>query len=205
MMIVAFVTSSLVRLVLDKAWYNDVFTPARLEWEASWTAYQDLPNRTKAVTNRKNTARKRYEKLLAMIILMLRADPGVSDEQLQDLNIADGKGAGKPSDIPTDIPHYNVYTGLIRHIIIYFGLHGKKLILSGRPPGVHGGEIQWGILDSPPKSIDDLHKSAFRTESPFDFEFGEEDRGKIFYFCIRWENTTGKKGPWSEIIAVRIP
>jgi hypothetical protein len=136
---------------------------------------------------------------------MLRADPGVSDEQLQDLNIADGKGAGKPSDIPTDIPHYNVYTGLIRHIIIYFGLHGKKLILSGRPPGVHGGEIQWGILDSPPKSIDDLHKSAFRTESPFDFEFGEEDRGKIFYFCIRWENTTGKKGPWSEIVAVRIP
>jgi hypothetical protein len=205
LMIVAFVTTNMARLVIDKAWYNDFFTLARLEWEAAWTAYQDVPNRTKAVINRKNTARKRYEKLLAMLILMLKADPGVTDEQLQDLNIADRTGAGKPAEVPTEIPHFNVYIGLIRHILIYFGLYGKKLILTGRPHGVHGAEIKWGILDFAPKGIEDLHDSAFCTSSHFDFEFTEEDRGKIFYFCIRWENTVGKKGPWSEITAVRIP
>jgi hypothetical protein len=137
---------------------------------------------------------------------MLKADPNVTEEDLKNLNILDGKGGrGTPNDPPKDVPHFNFFIGLLRHIIIYFGLYGKSMILRGRPKGVHGAEVRWGILDLAPKNIDDLHESSFMTASPFDFEFKEEDRGKFFYFCIRWENTTGQKGPWSEIVGVRIP
>jgi hypothetical protein len=205
LMVVAFVIKNLDHLIIDKAWFNGVFTAARLEWAAAWEAYLDLTNRTKDITNRKNTARTKYEKLLSELIWMLKADPGVSEEQLHDLNILDGKSTGMHNEIPTEIPHFNVDISLIRFLVIYFGLYGKKLILRGRPHGVHGAEIRWGILDFPPNGIDDLHKSSFSSKSPFRFEFKEEDRGKIFYFCIRWENTTGKKGPWSEIVSARIP
>jgi hypothetical protein len=32
-----------------------------------------------------------------------------------------------------------------------------------------------------------------------------EDRGKKLYFALRWENTRGEKGPWSEIHSTIIP
>jgi hypothetical protein len=36
-------------------------------------------------------------------------------------------------------------------------------------------------------------------------DFEEEDRGKTFWYAVRWENTTGLKGPWSEIRSAVIP
>jgi hypothetical protein len=46
---------------------------------------------------------------------------------------------------------------------------------------------------------------VFDTNSPLDIEFTEEDRGKVVWFAVRWENTRGEKGPWSEIYFAIIP
>ncbi|MDR0609502.1 MAG: hypothetical protein LBG58_15030, partial [Planctomycetaceae bacterium] len=63
----------------------------------------------------------------------------------------------------------------------------------------------WAILDTPPTKISDLTHSSFDTRSPLTLEFDEDQRGKCVYFCLRWENTRGIKGPWSEIISAIIP
>jgi hypothetical protein len=34
---------------------------------------------------------------------------------------------------------------------------------------------------------------------------GFPQRGKTVYFALRWENTRGEKGPWSEIMSAIIP
>jgi hypothetical protein len=70
---------------------------------------------------------------------------------------------------------------------------------------VHGAEIVWAILPEPPKDISELIHSAFCTASPFRLEFKESDRGKTVYLCVRWENTTGEKGPWTAILSAIIP
>jgi hypothetical protein len=36
-------------------------------------------------------------------------------------------------------------------------------------------------------------------------EFEEEARGKTVWFCLRWENTRGEKGPWSEFLNAIVP
>jgi hypothetical protein len=46
---------------------------------------------------------------------------------------------------------------------------------------------------------------VFDTDSPLEIEFDEADRGKIVWFAVRWENTRGQKGPWSEIFFAIIP
>jgi hypothetical protein len=48
-------------------------------------------------------------------------------------------------------------------------------------------------------------KPAFDTRSPYTFRFEENQRGQTVFFCLRWENTTGQKGPWSEIVSAIIP
>ncbi|MDR1273488.1 MAG: hypothetical protein LBK12_02965, partial [Odoribacteraceae bacterium] len=66
-------------------------------------------------------------------------------------------------------------------------------------------EIRWAISETPVVNVDDLTHSAFDTRTPFNLEFRGEERGKAVYFCLRWENTRGEKGPWSEIQSAIIP
>jgi hypothetical protein len=70
---------------------------------------------------------------------------------------------------------------------------------------VHGAEIAWAILDTPPVNWDALTHSSFDTHTPFRLTFGGDQRGKTLYFALRWENTTGEKGPWNEIQNAIIP
>ncbi|MDR1156180.1 MAG: hypothetical protein LBL04_15855 [Bacteroidales bacterium] len=50
----------------------------------------------------------------------------------------------------------------------------------------------------------DLVHSVFATRSPHTFQF-DLSAGKCFYCCLRWENTRGEKGPWSEIMSAIVP
>jgi hypothetical protein len=191
---------------VNMAHFNDVYVLKMSKYRQAYLANLDRVTRSHLTAQAKDLARKELEPEVRWLEMTLKSNTSVSTETLIALGINVNTSGGYPqNEKPTDIVKYNVYVGIIRHILIYFGLTGKKIKLRGKPKGVHGGEIRWAILDHIPVSIEELHESAFSTRSPFDFEFREEDRGKIFYFCIRWENTTGKKGPWSEIIAVRIP
>jgi hypothetical protein len=70
---------------------------------------------------------------------------------------------------------------------------------------VHGAEICWAVLDTPPVNWSQLVNSSFDTASPFRLSFEGEMRGRRLYFALRWENTRGAKGPWSEIQDTVIP
>jgi hypothetical protein len=81
----------------------------------------------------------------------------------------------------------------------------ENAIRWGKPPRVHGLECLWAIADTPPAKIGDLLHSAFATRSPLDMTFDEDQRGKRFWFAVRWENGTVQKGNWSEIFNAVIP
>jgi hypothetical protein len=66
-------------------------------------------------------------------------------------------------------------------------------------------ETRWAILDHPPASVTELVNSDFDTATPFTLVFDESQRGQRLYFCLRWESTTGEKGPDGEIYSVVIP
>ncbi|MDR0582023.1 MAG: hypothetical protein LBG31_03565, partial [Prevotellaceae bacterium] len=89
-------------------------------------------------------------------------------------------------------------------LTIHFYDQGSKKS-KAKPKGQHCAEIKWGILPAPPASVNDLAHSDVDTHTPFTLEFDESQRGSTVYFCLRWENTTGQKGPWSEIMSAIIP
>jgi hypothetical protein len=76
---------------------------------------------------------------------------------------------------------------------------------AAKPFGVHGVEIRWMISDTPILDAEDLTHSSFDTRTPLILEFRGHERGQILYICARWENTTGQKGPWSDIESAVIP
>ena len=58
----------------------------------------------------------------------------------------------------------------------------------GKHKNAHGLECLWASLDAPP-----------------DLVFDDDGRGKRIYFAVRWESSTNKKGPWSEVFSAIVP
>jgi hypothetical protein len=118
-------------------------------------------------------------------------------------------GIHTPDPTPTPVPEPTTYpeaepdTSVIRQVTIHFWDSATKK--RGKPHGVHGAEIRWALLDSPPVSEKELVNSDFDTATPFTLRFDESDRGRRIYFCLRWESTTNLKGPSSEIYSAVIP
>ncbi|MDR2466174.1 MAG: hypothetical protein LBD35_02170 [Prevotellaceae bacterium] len=83
--------------------------------------------------------------------------------------------------------------------------HDSVLVSRAKPYGVHGAEIRHALLDSAPKTIDDIVHSDYSTRSPHILSFDENVRGKTIYLCLRWENNRGEKGPWGEIVKTTVP
>ena len=104
--------------------------------------------------------------------------------------------------VATTIPYVQAVLNLIRHLRFDFsGSEGSK----AKPEGQHGMELVARIGGEKPAGVHELTRSYFDTHTPLTIEFTEEDRGKTFWYAVRWENTTGEKGPWSEIMSAVIP
>jgi hypothetical protein len=108
-----------------------------------------------------------------------------------------------PAPVPTTVPVTEIVLPAPATVEIHFHDEGKTNV--AKPKGVHGAEICWAIRDTPPEHWKELTNSSFDTHTPLRLEFDIEERGRTLYFAIRWENTRGEKGLWSEIQTAVIP
>ena len=188
---------------LDGEWVTGIFDLAADRWDAKYEAYIEPTTRTTVITAEKNAARRAYEPLLSMLIKGLRVNPRVSEDQRLELGLTDYDTTPTAPAIPHTWPVAvitPVGPGLLRIDIYDSESKGRA-----KPRHVHGCEIRVAILEQPPVSPDEMPRSEFTTRTPYTIEFDLKLRGRIVYFCFRWENTRGQKGPWSEIISAIIP
>ena len=76
------------------------------------------------------------------------------------------------------------------------------------PRSYYGCRIYYGTYaaGSPqPANGKDLRESLFTRRKRELFTFQPEETGKIAYFCVRYENSKGKAGPWGALASGIIP
>jgi hypothetical protein len=168
-------------------------------------AITDEPStRTKVTVKTKNVARKSLESKARMTVkAYLIYNPLVSDSEREAMNLPIHKTSRTPADIPRYFPEVEVRMPSPGVIEIHFrdSQTGKRL----KPAGVHGVEIVWVISGKPPVDWKELLHSVFCTRTPLRLTFEGPERGQTVYFALRWENTRGEKGPWTEILSAIIP
>ena len=72
----------------------------------------------------------------------------------------------------------------------------------------YGCRIYYGVYatgSTPPATGMDLIQSMFTRKKKEVFTFLPTETGKTVYFCIRYENSKGKAGPWGPMISAIIP
>ena len=130
-----------------------------------------------------------------------------------------------PDTIPTPVSDP---AGQVTAAVMLLGSHLLKLIIEHvegtplDPKADYGSRIYWGImphgggtleqaagihhyLQKPPVSGNELPNSLFTRRKREQFDFPAETSGMTVYFCIRYENSKGKSGPWGPIFQTIIP
>ena len=187
-------------------WLDMTFQPALSAFQTAFNDWKNPDERTHIKTvhlaNTEKVFREAYRQLYTGF---LKTSPLVTDEDLAAMHLpARHSGGGTPAPVAATYPDYDIDSGTIRRLTIHFFDQGKKKT-KAKPAGQHGAEIVWAILEAPPADVGSLTHSSFDTHTPLTLEFAEHERGKTVYFCLRWENTRGEKGPWSEILSAFIP
>jgi hypothetical protein len=187
-------------------WLANVFEPAVNEFNAAFENWKDEATRTKISMIVLQEAEKKLKPVYRQLYTgSLKNNPLVTNVDLESMGLPlrpDGHHP-EPSPVPLDFPGVKFNTSMIRRMIVSFFVLGS--LHKAKPKGVHGCEMLWGVFDIPVTKLEELTHSAFDTRSPYTFEFTDEQRGKHFCIALRWENTRGEKGPWSEIHTVIIP
>jgi hypothetical protein len=160
------------------------------------------PNRGRVDTAEKNRTRKAFEKALRDFVkAFLEYSPFVSDHDRDEMRIPIHDATPVPP--PATFPEYDIDTSIPNRLSLRIWDEASKK--KAKPAGVHGAEIRWELRDKPPAKAEDLINSDFATRTPHTFEFTGDKQGKRAYFCVRWENPKGEKGPWSAIVSAVIP
>jgi hypothetical protein len=184
---------------LDGAFWTKLsaFTLALNNWR---NPAERTPMKTFLLEETEKAFREVYRQLYTGL---MKNSPLVTDEDLLAMGLPTRHGGGGvPTPVAKTYPWTKVEMPLIRRLSVDYG--GAEAS-HAKPAGQHGMELVSVISDTKPASVDELTHSHFDTRTPMVLEFTEEERGKTFWYAVRWENTRGEKGPWSEIMSAIIP
>ncbi|GHV76940.1 hypothetical protein AGMMS49942_17610 [Spirochaetia bacterium] len=189
----------------------NVFTPiiAKLNiWSTAWAAFL-APNHGAMDRQAKNDARADLEPAVRDLIReYLINNPLLSDRGKIDMGLPIHLTTRtKPADPDTTVDVWKIDSSVIRRLGFWYkNSEGKS---RAKPPHCRGVRMNGAILDHYPLGLYELIESYFNSASPFIKEFPEAERGKTYYFVLRWENNSAGNGKgvgaWSEIHSAVVP
>jgi hypothetical protein len=206
---VTYLTSSvLARIGITgpiQTWYSNEFLTKHNRFKTTFDNWKNPAERTPTETTALESAQKDFVKVYRLLYTgYMKNNPLVTDEDLIGAGMPKRHtGGNTPAPIPTGIITTTKDTS--KPGVVGFHYRDRDATGNAKPYGVHGAELVWEILDTPPDDWSKLTHSTFSTRTPALLSFTGTQRGKTLYFAIRWENTRGQKGPWNDIDSVIIP
>jgi hypothetical protein len=196
--VVAYLILNKVRLLLSAA--NQALLTAQLTaWNAVYPASQNTNTRTKSIVQNKDIAKD----ILMSTLRLVYADIPNSVLTVEDrntLNVAERSTARTPAPVPTTKPIGQIDTSMrLEHTISFTDQDGS----TAKPDGVRGCQI-WFKIGEPAIDPSELAYMTTDTASPFTYQFNGVNAGKTVYYWLRWENTRGETGPWSDVVMATI-
>jgi hypothetical protein len=202
---VTYASANLAALGLALADLDPVRT-AQTAWLAAYPAHVTAQAAAQSARQTKDAARFAAEAVTRPLVRRLQASAAVSDAERASLGITIPDTTGTPVGPPTTPPAVRVETvSRLRHVIHF--TDAATSTKKAKPPGVSGAEV-WvkvaAVADPPPTDPKALTFVALDTRTPYTLDFDGADGGKNAHYMLRWVNTKGEKGPWSETASATV-
>lgn len=136
-------------------------------------------------------------------VRQIQAQPGVTDVDRAELRISPRDTQSTPSPAPSTRPVVTVDTSeRLRHRLDYRDSATPNR--RAKPAGVTGCEIYVFVGAQAPADPAEFRLIAVDPVTPYVVEYGGADAGKTAHYLLRWVNTRGERGPWSETASATI-
>jgi hypothetical protein len=187
-------------------WIDEEFCPKLNHFKDVFLKWVDPIKRSPAKIIKLQEAEKVFKPAYRYLYTgFLKSNPLVTDSDLLEMGLPQRRQhvSNHTPPLPHSYPKADVRLPTPGRI--EFRIYDSATSRKAKPPGIHGVEIKWAILDAPPVNVDEMTQTSFFTQSPYILDFNFSLRGKTVYFCLCWENTRSKRGPWGGIQHAIIP
>jgi hypothetical protein len=152
----------------------------------------------------KNVAKQVLEKHIRKVVkAFLINNPLLTKEDLKLLGLPIHDTTPTPAPPITTHPEVKVsYTEVQQHIITVHDEEGKSV---GKPKHAAGFEIWRKVGDPAPVDDTDFQLVVQAPHSPHTLTYTKAESGLRVHYRVRWINTRGVPGPWSEDRSAVIP
>ncbi len=193
------VTTSTATNALNQV--TNLITSQGTGWNALYPQSQNPALRTKTITDSKNALRKQIETGFRTIYDDIPKSI-LTQTDRDTLNLTLPSTTNTASPVPTSRPVGSVDTSQrLQHTISF--VDSNTPTSRAKPDGVRGCQI-WIKIGSPVADPSELTYVATDTKSPYIMQFDGADATKNAFYWLRWENTRGEVGPWSDAVMATI-
>ncbi len=176
---------------------------ARETWDTALGEHNELQVLATTATQNKNQARENLESLARATVRRLQTHPNIQDSDRLALGVTARATTRTQAPTPSTRPVAQVDTSQrLRHTVSF--ADETTPTSRAKPEGARGCEIWVKVGDAPPASSSELTFLALDTASPYVAEYDGADVGKMAHYMLRWANTRGEQGPWSQTVSATI-
>ncbi len=173
-------------------------------WTGAYATHTAAQTAAASATTNKDDLRKPLEAALRALAGRFQASETITDAQREAMKIPVHATTRTRAGVPTTKPVATVDTSRrFSHIIDFRDAAKPKS--KAKPDGVAGCEIWVKVGGAAPTDPSELRFLTLDTASPYLSEYPGADAGKTAYYWLRWVNTRGEQGPWSDTLSGTIP
>ena len=182
---------------------NEALQSLFIEWKTIYDEHISIKKKAKSIAKQKNEAHESLEKKVRELTNIIQIISSLTDEQKTALGITIRKTTKTLSPVPSTRPIANIENS--EHLIhkIHF-LDESTPESKKKPYRVQGCEIWHKIDGTKPKDETEIKYITTSTKTPCIVDYKDTDAGKMAHYMLRWINTRGERGPWSETISITI-
>ncbi len=197
-----YVSANLAALGLTAADLTPL-TAAQTTWTTDYADHIKARTLADAAQQTKQSSRASYEILIRPLVRRIQGHPTLADSQRAAMGISLRETTRTAAGVPTTRPVVTVDTRQrLRHTISFTDETTPNS--RAKPGGVTGCEIWVKVGDPAPIDGSQVEFLGMDTRTPYVAEYDGEDAGKIAHYMLRWVNTKGERGPWSQTVSATI-
>lgn len=175
---------------------------AMTAWDGKYADHLSAQAAAQGARQAKEESRKSAENTARLLAQRLQTNPNVqnSDRHLLGLNVRSTSRTAVAA--PTSRPVASVDTSQrLQHTISFVDENTPSS--RAKPPGASGCEV-WMKIGAAPTDPSELTYLATDTRTPYTAVFDGADAGKVVHYMLRWVNSRGERGPWSQTVSATI-
>ena len=172
-------------------------------WSDDFADHQAKAAAALAATEVKNEDKEALTTTARAAIRIIQNNPAVTDEQrlLMGLPVRDTTRTRVPA--PTTKPVVEIKTGQHFQQVLHWRDEAQPKS-KAKPAGVRGAQIWMWVGANVPADPADFRWLALDSATPYLHIHDAGDAGKLAYYALRWENTHGETGPWSDVVSATV-